>query len=204
MRKVFLLCLVFVFSNTFYAQDVESVAKKAKAKTEKTAKKVEEKTKSATKKAKEATEKTAKKVESKTKTTAKKVADKTESTVSKAASKTKKDGTPDKRFKEAVTTKKDGTPDKRYKENNASATGTAKSTAGKAKATANKAEAKVKKTAKEEAEDLKDSPVSRSAEKKVKDKVTGSYKGKKVFTGPRGGRYYINKNGNKTYISDDK
>jgi colicin import membrane protein len=25
-----------------------------------------------------------------------------------------------------------------------------------------------------------------------------------VYTGPRGGRYYINSNGNKTYISDDK
>lgn len=34
------------------------------------------------------------------------------------------------------------------------------------------------------------------------DKVTGTYNGKKVYTGPRGGRYYINKNGNKTYIQD--
>lgn len=32
------------------------------------------------------------------------------------------------------------------------------------------------------------------------DKVTGTYNGKKVYTGPRGGRYYINDNGNKTYI----
>ena len=32
------------------------------------------------------------------------------------------------------------------------------------------------------------------------DKVSGQYNGKKVYTGPRGGRYYINKNGNKTYI----
>lgn len=37
---------------------------------------------------------------------------------------------------------------------------------------------------------------------KVPDRVTGEYKGKKVYTGPRGGRYYINKNGNKTYIED--
>lgn len=34
-----------------------------------------------------------------------------------ANSKTKKDGTPDKRFKENKKLKKDGTPDKRYKEN---------------------------------------------------------------------------------------
>jgi len=26
------------------------------------------------------------------------------------------------------------------------------------------------------------------------------YHGHKVYTGPRGGKYYINKNGNKTYI----
>ena len=37
---------------------------------------------------------------------------------------------------------------------------------------------------------------------KVADKVTGEYNGKKVYTGPRGGKYYINKNGNKTYVQD--
>ena len=37
---------------------------------------------------------------------------------------------------------------------------------------------------------------------KTPDKVTGEYNGKKVYTGPRGGRYYINKNGNKTYIEN--
>jgi colicin import membrane protein len=35
---------------------------------------------------------------------------------------------------------------------------------------------------------------------RVPDKVTGEYNGKKVYTGPRGGTYYINSNGNKTYI----
>jgi hypothetical protein len=34
----------------------------------------------------------------------------------------KKDGTPDKRYKENKNLKKDGTPDKRYKENKASET----------------------------------------------------------------------------------
>ena len=33
------------------------------------------------------------------------------------------------------------------------------------------------------------------------DNVTGEYKGKKVFTRPRVGKYYINKNENKTYIN---
>ncbi|MDI1305104.1 MAG: hypothetical protein PSX42_09720, partial [bacterium] len=37
---------------------------------------------------------------------------------------------------------------------------------------------------------------------KVPDRVTGEYNGKKVYTGPRGGKYYINSNGNKTYIQD--
>jgi len=33
-----------------------------------------------------------------------------------------------------------------------------------------------------------------------KDKVTGTYNGKKLYTGPKGGQYYINSSGNKTYI----
>ena len=31
---------------------------------------------------------------------------------------------------------------------------------------------------------------------------SSTYKGKSVSTGPRGGRYYINSNGNKTYIKN--
>lgn len=186
MRKLIVLCFVFVFSNVFYAQ--ETTVKKVKAKTTKTAKKVETKTKATAKKVGDKTEKTAKKVETKIETTAKKVGDKTEkiakktetkikTTTTKAADKTEKTASKveAKTKGTASRIKKDGTPDKRFKM-----------------------------TPAEEKEDLKDTPASRVAEKKVKDKVTGSYKGKKVFTGPRGGRYYINKNGNKTYISDDK
>lgn len=45
----------------------------------------------------------------------------------------------------------------------------------------------------------------RTKAKTHKVKATSSdsgdyYKGHKIYTGPRGGRYYINKNGNKTYI----
>lgn len=156
MKKLILLCMVFVFSNTFYAQT--AAEKKAKETTAK-AKEVKKKADAAKKEA-------------------------------QAAPKLKKDGTPDKRFKEnekATKLKKDGTPDKRYKDNAAPA-----------------AKAKVKKmTAAEEKEDMKETAVSKSAEKKVKDKATGTYKGKKVYTGPRGGKYYINKNGNKTYIDRD-
>lgn len=116
----------------------------------------------------------------------------------KETQKLKKDGTPDKRFKENAKAeakaplKKDGTPDKRFKENQATAKGEAKAAEGKAKAK--------KLTAAEEKENIKESTLSKAAEKKVKDKVTGTYKGRKVYTGPRGGKYYINKNGNKTYI----
>ena len=176
MRKLILLCMVFVFTSTVFAQT--TAEKKAKAKTEAKVKQTKKKTIKTEKKVKE------------TKTT-----------------KLKKDGTVDKRYKAdtKVRLKKDGTPDKRYvKENNASSTGRAKSAEGKAKAATNKAEARIKKTPKEEKEDMRETTVSKSAERKVKDKVSGSYKLKKVFTGPRGGRYYINKNGNKTYISDDK
>ena len=38
MKKLILLCLVFVFSNTFYAQDKKTKAKKTKATTEKVVK----------------------------------------------------------------------------------------------------------------------------------------------------------------------
>ncbi len=186
MRKLIVLCFVFVFSNVFYAQ--ETTVKKVKTKTEKTATKVETKTKATAKKVGDKTEKVAKKVETKTKTTAKKVGDKIEKTAVKVETKTKATANKveaktktttkkvaDKSKQTASKIKKDGTPDKRFK-----------------------------KTPAEEKEDMKETPASRIAEKKVKDKATGSYKGKKVFTGPRGGRYYINKNGNKTYISDDK
>ena len=43
--------------------------------------------------------------------------------------------------------------------------------------------AKVKKTAAEEKEDMKETAASKAAEKKVADKATGTYKGKKVFLG---------------------
>ncbi|MGL2965628.1 hypothetical protein [Flavobacterium sp. XGLA_31] len=182
MKKLFLLCFLLVFIANTNAQ--ETKAEKAKAKTEKAAKKKKEEAKEV----KEKAEKKAKKEEKETK---------------EKATKLKKDGTPDKRFKDAdagVPLKKDGTPDKRFKNadkgDNASARGEAKSAEGKAKAAANKTEAKVKKEAKER--------VSNEKAPRTPDKVTGEYKGKKVFTGPRGGRYYINSNGNKTYISDDK
>jgi colicin import membrane protein len=87
--------------------------------------------------------------------------------------------------------------DKNVKEAKAEVT-KAKNSDAKAKTT--EVKSKVKKTAAEENEDLKQTVASKAAEKKVKDKATGTYKGKKVYTGPKDGKYYINKNGNKTYI----
>ena len=120
---------------------------------------------------------------------------KTEQVVTKAKAdvKLKKDGTPDKRYNGVkanadVKLKKDGTPDKRYND---------------AKTEVKTTKTQIKKTAAEEKEDMKETALSKVAEKKVKDKSSGSYKGKKVFTGPKGGKYYINKNGNKTYIDRD-
>lgn len=36
--------------------------------------------------------------------------------------------------------------------------------------------------------------------KKTTSNDGDTYNGHKIYTGPRGGRYYINSNGNKTYI----
>jgi hypothetical protein len=52
--------------------------------------------------------------------------------------KTKKDGTPDRRYKENQKLKKDGTPDKRYKENKAPAQKSAKPAAKQEKAATKK------------------------------------------------------------------
>ena len=115
--------MVFVFSNTFFAQEVKitDAVKKTKAQEKTTKPKITEAVK--TTKAKEA-----------------------------SGVKLKKDGTPDERYKKAnAPLKKDGTVDKRYKSksNNASERGQERSAAGKAKAAANKSEAKAKKEVKE-------------------------------------------------------
>ncbi|MGV3697132.1 hypothetical protein [Flavobacterium sp.] len=178
MKKIILLCMLFVFSNTIFAQtdrniqsarDQVAISKASAAKKKAAQAKVE---------AAKAKEEAAK------------------------ATRLKKDGTPDKRYKSksAVKLKKDGTPDKRYKSNNASATGAARSAEGKARAAANKERSTGSMTAAQQKEDMRETAASRAAEKKTYDKITGTYKGKRVYTGPRGGRYYINKNGNKTYI----
>jgi colicin import membrane protein len=83
-----------------------------------------------------------------------------------------------------VPLKKDGTPDKRYNSTKD-----------------NKSNVPLKKDGKAEAKYKKETNSNEKAPKK-KDKATGTYKGKTVYTGPRGGEYYINSNGNKTYISD--
>jgi colicin import membrane protein len=74
--------------------------------------------------------------------------------------------------KTEVKLKKDGTPDQRYKNE-----------VVKSKITETKQTAKAK-----------------AAEKKVTDKETGKFRGKKLYSGPNGGKYYINFKGNKTYI----
>lgn len=165
MKKLFLLCMVFMFSNTFFAQTKEKKAK--------------ELLNVDSKKEKKAKEKKAKKllnVDSKKEAAKKDAAAKKSLGIDKTP--LKKDGTPDRRFKSKVEPE-------------------AKAAAKKTKETATKTEKEAKKTVKERVSNEK-------APKINKDKITGTYNGKKVYTGPRGGRYYINSNGNKTYISDDK
>ncbi len=190
MKKLIALCLVFVFSNAIFAQTVKEKTEKAKIKTEKAA--ADSKAKLGERNA-EREKKEAEKLSELKSDKIKKAIEE------KKSAKLKKDGTPDKRFKDAAEKEAKKTETK------------AKTAANKANAEANKTAAKTKntvaktkKTAAEESEDLKETALSKAAEKKVTDKATGTYKGKKVYTGPRGGKYYINKNGNKTYISDDK
>ncbi|HEU4496855.1 MAG TPA: hypothetical protein VFR70_07360 [Flavobacterium sp.] len=66
-----------------------------------------------------------------------------------------------------------------------------------------KAEAKADDAQKKATDDV-DKAKSKAAAPKTEtaeEKVSGEYfNGKKVYTGPKGGKYYINSQGNKTYI----
>ncbi|ANO47365.1 hypothetical protein B0A78_01755 [Flavobacterium columnare NBRC 100251 = ATCC 23463] len=109
---------------------------------------------------------------------------------------------------------------KAKKESRASVKGNVKSIEGKAKAEANKLDSKAKdeenkaKSKTKKAKDKIEETISKPAKKErettekvnpnAKDKVVGKYKDRQVYQGPRGGNYYINKNGNKTYIDDDQ
>lgn len=48
--------------------------------------------------------------------------------------------------------------------------------------------------------DSKVSSAPKQATTVSKPATSGTYNGKQIHTGPRGGQYYINSNGNKTYI----
>jgi hypothetical protein len=79
-----------------------------------------------------------------------------------------------------------------------------------AKARAAKAEKKVNKETRELDEDLMDSQVGTTVKatpadyRAPVDKVLKGPNGEVVHTGERGAKYYINKNGNKTYLSSNQ
>ena len=148
------------------------------SKVKKDAEKTVAKTKKTAKKSEEKAEKAGSEPKTATKTTTKKVVTESESTSGKIDGRTKaaRDAK-----KEAAVVKVDG----RTK------------AARDAKKEAENLEAKKSKTGAKVRETTEKAP-------SVPDKVSGEYNGKKVFTGPKGGRYYINSNGNKTYISDNK
>ena len=157
MKKLVLLCFLFVFSNSFYAQETKE--KKEPAKKETTKKK------SGYDYDKDVTVKSTKKEATSKSTT-------TKETAKKETSKTKSGYDYDKKSNKSDVNKVDAKiKDEKY-----------------TKGTSNK-----------KAPTLKE---SNEKAPKTPDKVTGEYKGKKVYTGSRGGKYYINKNGNKTYIQD--
>lgn len=166
MKKLILLCLLFIISGTFYAQD--SKAKKEPTKSETTKKK------SGYDYNKDVTVKSTKKETSSKATTTKETA------------------------KKETTKKKSG-----YDYNKDVSV---KSTTAKKpnKSETNKVDAKIKEEKYTKGNSQKKPTYKESNEKAPKkpDRVTGTYNGKKVYTGSRGGKYYINKNGNKTYIQD--
>lgn len=146
---------------------------KAKTAVKKTANKVADKTEKAAKTTKNAVVKTADKVGDKTSKAAKSVKKE-----SKEVAKDVKKESKEVAAKAETKTKKAAT-----------------ATKAEVKKDANVVAAKAKKATTKVKETNEKAP-------KVADKVTGTYNGKKVYTGPRGGRYYINANGNKTYIQD--
>ena len=177
MKKLVMLCLAFVFSTSIFAQ--ETKAKKEPAQEGTTKKKwgydydKDVPVKSTTK---ETTSKS-----STTKETAKKEA------TSKSAA------------KKETTKKKSGYD---YNKEIPVKTTTAKK---ENKSETNKIDAKIKDEKYTKGNSNKKAPTLKESNEKAPktpDKVTGEYKGKKVYTGSRGGKYYINKNGNKTYIQD--
>lgn len=149
MKKVLLLCLLFIFSNSIYAQET-AAEKRARIKTEK--------------------EMAIAKKE------AKKAAPIVRAKIKETGTKT--------RVKTTTVTKTNVPVVKKTK------------VKVKTKPVVNETRVKVKtKTPTKFKETNERAP-------RIPDRVTGQYNGKKVYMGPRGGRYYINSNGNKTYIED--
>ena len=176
-KKLLLLSFIFIASGTFYGQ----TRAKEKAKTEvKTEAKNSVNTTSNTSKVNDA--KQTKAEAEKTKTDAKAKADKANQVANdpKGAVKTG--------AKNSVNT----TVSNNSTVNDAKE---AKAKADKASNIVNDPKAAAKKTATDKTTNAKN-----EAAAKTRDKVTGEYNGKKVYTGPQGGQYYINSNGNKVYI----
>lgn len=102
----------------------------------------------------------------------------------------------------ATKLKKDGTPDMRYKNKQSGSEKPAAPAVSKQPAVVTPAvkPAPVAKKAVVAAPAVKPAAAANAG-----DKVVGTDdKNRTIYEGPRGGRYYINKNGNKTYIKKDK
>jgi colicin import membrane protein len=181
MKTLLQFCLLFVLSNSILAQETLTKEKKLKAKTEKLVanKKgsIEKKVKSSVSDSKAKEELVA--IEKSTKAT------KAKESKAKADATTKELKEKSTEVKAKKLTEAKGNSAKKVKAE-------AVSVESKASAVRQKV---IKTKAKKEKESEEKAP-------RVPDKVTGEYNGKKVYTGPRGGQYYINSNGNKTYIQD--
>ena len=176
MKTLLQFCLLFVLSNSILAQETLTKEKKLKAKTEKS---VANKKGSIEKKLKSFVS------DSKAKEELVAIEKSTKATKAKADATTKELKEKSTEVKAKKLTEAKGNSAKKVKAE-------AVSVESKASAVRQKV---IKTKAKKEKESEEKAP-------RVPDKVTGEYNEKKVYTGPRGGQYYINSNGNKTYIQD--
>ena len=100
---------------------------------------------------------------------------------------------------DSVVLKKDGTPDMRLKANKTKAQTT--TTVAPAATPVTKTQTTVQPKPVQQVQPKVQTQVSKTTSVKTADAVIGTdAKGRTLYQGPKGGKYYINKNGNKEYV----
>jgi colicin import membrane protein len=200
MKKLFLLCIASAMSTGVFAQEITlKKSGRLEVKTESSVETPKVKVTEVDKKAKK------EKFNRKKREGlgyAKGNEGKAKAKINKADAKIKDEGKGiTKRVKELPTMKKTEKEDYSFKRRKGETSDFVKGKDGEAKSEINKVDAKIKDEGKGIIKRVKETASNEKAPK-IADKVTGNFNGKNVYTGIKGGRYYINSNGNKTYIQD--